>query len=182
MIRDLIPGDVLLLCGADLHDEHGDCCRFIVSSVIAKLTGSPYTHAMMYLGGGEVVDCDVGRPVERRVLTENEYRFCDVFSVVGATEGDRADAVAFCLSKLGCRYDYTAVLAIGAEKILRRPLKWAWDDPTRWFCSELVAAAYGLLRETGGRVAPGDLAGALIFEGERGVQGGSGHGETGVVA
>lgn len=161
MIRDLVHGDMLLLRGADLHVERGDCCRFIVSSVIAKLTGSPYTHAMMYLGGGEVVDCDVGRPVERRVLTEIEYRFCDVFSVVGASEGDRADAVAFCLSKLGCRYDYTAVLAIGAEKILCRPLKWARDDPARWYCSELMAVSYGLLEAAFGRVTPGDLARAL---------------------
>lgn len=175
MTGDLIPGDVLLLRGADLHDERGDCGRFIVSTLIARVTGSPYTHAMLYVGGGEVVDCDVGRRVERRRLTKEEYRFCDVYRVEEATDGDRADAVAFCLSKIGCHYDYTAVLSIGLEKILRRSLPWSRDDPSRWYCSELVASAYDLLPLTGRRVTPGDLADELIFTKGRGEEGGRTH-------
>lgn len=153
---ELIPGDIILVRGTDEHRSARHWARWLVSWLIAKLTDSPYTHAAMYIGGGRIVECDVGQPVSVHQLSK--YRHYDVFRVAGATDRERAEAVSFCLSKIGAGYDYTAVVTIGLERLLRRPITWARGDPARWYCSELVAAAWRLDGEQEGRVTPGDLA------------------------
>lgn len=67
---------------------------------------------------------------------------------------DEAAASAFVARQLGKRYDWTALVGI----VLRAD----WADPSRWFCSELAAAAVQaggrrLLREDLARVTPGLL-------------------------
>jgi len=67
---------------------------------------------------------------------------------------DEAAASAFMAQQLGKRYDWTALVGI----VLRAD----WADPSRWFCSELAAAAVQaggrrLLREDLARVTPGLL-------------------------
>jgi uncharacterized protein YycO len=43
-------------------------------------------------------------------------------------------AVVFAISQKGKKYDWGAVLGI--------PFREPWEDPGRWFCSELVEAAF----------------------------------------
>ena len=61
----------------------------------------------------------------------------------GATvERHKIDApqsvIDFAVEQLGKPYDWGAVLAIGARITLNRD----WRETDRWFCSELVAAAF----------------------------------------
>lgn len=153
---ELMPGDIVLARGTDEHRAARSWARWLVAWSIAKLTGSVYTHAALYIGGGLIVECDVGRPVSVRQLTQ--YRHYDVYRVGSATDGERAEAVSFCLSTIGAGYDYSAVLSIGLERLLCQPITWARGDPARWYCSELVAASWRLAGDLGGRVTPGDLA------------------------
>ncbi|MFN4115636.1 MAG: hypothetical protein ACK4F7_03940 [Inhella sp.] len=58
---------------------------------------------------------------------------------VDITCPDAPAAMAFVRAQVGKGYDYLAVLGV--------PWRSAWDDPRRWYCSELVEAALA----TGGR-------------------------------
>lgn len=153
---ELMHGDIILMRGTEEHRSARNWACWLIAWSIAKLTGSPYTHAALYVGDGRIVECDIGRPVAVQQLSK--YRHYDVFRVAGATDRERAEAVSFCLSKAGAGYDYSAVAAIGLERMLGRPVWWSRGDPARWYCSELVAAAWRLAGEREGRVTPGDLA------------------------
>ena len=73
---------------------------------------------------------------------------------IPCTDEQRAAALAFARAEIGKPYDYLGVLWF--------PFRPRWNDPRRWFCSELTAAALhhaGILKVPAllHRVSPGDL-------------------------
>ena len=68
---DLLPGDILL---------HRSAKRKLHQKLIEKKTGSPYTHAAIFLGGGLVAEADVRHGVHKTDL-------------IKSTEGSRCVAV-----------------------------------------------------------------------------------------
>jgi len=57
---DLLPGDILLYRPLKPH---------LIQQGITKVTGSPYTHASIYVGGGYVADSNIPLGVKRNMLT-----------------------------------------------------------------------------------------------------------------
>lgn len=155
-----LPGDLIMVRGKELHRERRSWARFATSWLIYKLTASPYTHCAVYAGGGLVIDVDLGQPVRSSPLAAMSHY--DVFRKKNASRQDRHRAVYFCSMKRGMAYDDAAVLWIAAEKITGRRFTGAKNDPHRWFCSELAAAAWQI--EHAGRITPADLARHADFE------------------
>ncbi|MBL0387936.1 hypothetical protein JJB07_14945 [Tumebacillus sp. ITR2] len=151
----LEPGDILLVRGKELHRRRREWFRLLISTTIAKLTKSEYTHAAMYIGRDMIVDVDVRQLVMQRPLADLDCY--DVYRVAGATDEDRQLAVYFCLSQRKRKYDYGAVVAIALQRLTGRAIAGPEEDPRKWFCSELVARALRLSCSPW-LVTPGDLA------------------------
>lgn len=76
------------------------------------------------------------------------------YEVVGCPVRDEAKAKRFALAQVGKKYDMAGLLSF--------PLRVPWQDPRRWYCSELVAAVASaggtpLVRDGLAGVSPRDL-------------------------
>lgn len=126
-------GDILLFKGKGL-----------ISMVIRAITRSPYSHAGLVYTFEKRVYCleAVGAGVRLILLSELVKRYhggIDYFEVQ-ASQRQRARAVSFAFQQLGKIYDKPGIFRFVAALVLDRTAVSPRDD--RWFCSELVAAAY----------------------------------------
>lgn len=164
----LQPGDVLLCRG----NTEGVSLAAYVSSEIAAATSSPYTHAALYLGNGQIVDARVLQGIRVRPLTELIARtqYIAAMRQPGAWDAVRVDrlrAFAKKLDELGTKYNTNAFAGYVLEPELNRKVRWEdhrqahqdsvmeqieaafarppppREEPLRkYFCSELVVAAF----------------------------------------
>ncbi len=127
MAAYLLPGDILL----------GRCRMSLVPSLDPA---RGWTHAAIYVGGGDImVASNPSQGVVRTSVEAWEYpemTWVACLRVVSATREERERAAEFAVSKAGRSYD----------------LNWFSEqaDGRSWYCSELVWAAY--YASTGGRV------------------------------
>ena len=134
----------------------------VTSLAIRAGIGSPWARCGIFLPGGWVVEAVAPRVRMARaadVLAEirraNPGRALAEVVAVGWVEMPRPDlAREFSLDQLGCDYDFWGALGVGFRR--------NWQDPSNWFCSELVAAACAaggkpLFQADAGRVSPWDL-------------------------
>jgi uncharacterized protein YycO len=126
-----------------------------VSRVIQWQTRSPYSHAAVQLSSGKVIEAwHVGgvRMLDSPFDGHAKGTEIDVFGVRG---GFNPPAVEdFLLKQIGKRYDFLSV----ARFVSRRDA----PDDDRWFCSELVVAAFrmgslSLLAGPPSYISPRDL-------------------------
>jgi hypothetical protein len=133
MRRSFRTGDVLLFRG-----------RGLLSLIIRVITRSPYSHVgLLYSFEGRVYCVEaVGAGVRIILLSELLQHYdggVDYFEVE-ASDKQRRRAVSFCFQQLGKIYDKPGIFRFAASLIFDRRAVSPRDD--RWFCSELVAAAY----------------------------------------
>ena len=127
--------------------------RGIISKMIQWQCRSEYSHAAILMPDGRIVESWQGDGV--RCKRMKSWDGVTAFSVPMATDDDWAAVIEFAKSKVGERYDYKSVL----QFVSRRKA----DDNNRWFCSELVFAAFQnagidlLARVSAANVSPGDL-------------------------
>jgi hypothetical protein len=147
---DLLPGDILLF-------------RAIQPDALAQRVsidiGSPYTHAAVYLGNGEVIEA--GHPkIEKRRLSEvdKEEYIIGVFRSQLGFSGDRVQALsefAATLVRNDAQYDWRGIfkfkkvkteLEEHLQEILRRDYGKVLSknelEQSSYFCSALVVACY----------------------------------------
>ena len=102
-----------------------------MSSVVRWFTRSPYSHAAVEIMDGIVIESWQGRGVQQVHLkdrkTIDEYE-------VEVTDEQLEKILAFLRSKIGKSYDYWGIVGF----VIRLPL----GTKDRWFCSELVFAAF----------------------------------------
>ncbi len=154
MRRSFRDGDILLFRG-----------RGILSLIIRAITRSPYSHAgLVYLFEGRVYCVEaVGAGVRIILLSELLERYhggVDYFEVEASAK-QRRRAVSFCFQQLGKFYDKPGIFRFAASLIFDRRAVSPRDD--RWFCSELLAAAYAaegvpLTEAQEAYTSPSDLA------------------------
>ena len=132
----LLPGDILL----------GRCRLSLVPSLNPP---RGWTHAALYVGGGDiVVAANPFQGTVRSTAASWEYprmTWVVCLRVVSATEEERRLAAELAVAEVGTSYD----LNWFAEQ----------EDGETWYCSELPWAVY--LRATGGRVNLENGAGAF---------------------
>jgi uncharacterized protein YycO len=131
--HEFVAGDLLCFRG-----------RGLVSFGIRGLTRSEYSHAgLVYLFLDRVYCLEaVGHGV-RLMLMSELVRYYDGgidYFEVDAEPAARDDVVKFAFFQLGKRYDTWGIVRFLAMLATGRARRVGRDD--RWFCSELVAAAY----------------------------------------
>jgi hypothetical protein len=134
-----VPGDYGLveMPGAPAHIE-------------AMLLGWRFSHAVLYVGQGQLVeawfDC-----VPKRNVAEYPARDISWFGVRSApdgscvTQGRRDQITGYALSRLGQLYDYPAWPAVYIRYIARVDRSGLYTFDSLATCSALVAKAYGLV-------------------------------------
>lgn len=159
---DLRPGDVLVSTE-----------RALLSVGIRTMTGSPYSHASIYVGHGQIVDATKPGVTLRNLsdLTGSATRV-GVIRAVGLTKAQQEKIVDTALEARGQSYNVTGLInGIRSEADpfyqLYRRLKGggryglAGQVGVGLFCSELVIATY---KEIGITIAPeaGDSPGTIV--------------------
>jgi len=128
-----------------------------VSKVIKSGTAATYSHAMLYVGKGNVVEAVGSGVVHRSIkLALADARLASAFRLKGI--GDKAQKIAdYAITKVGGSYAYGGVFGgSGLVSILSAPAQ-PWLHLARWgankvktgvgskrtyFCSELVEDAF----------------------------------------
>jgi uncharacterized protein YycO len=155
-VRDEVQnGDVLCFSG-----------RGFISTVIRKMTRSEYSHVgLVYLFEGRKYCLEaVGSGVRLALLSELVRRYdgeIDYFEMLDVTKDQRCKAIGFGFQQLGKLYDKPGLFRFFWYLVTGRKPKAALDE--RWFCSEIVAYAYGcqgieLCPVTADYTSPNDLA------------------------
>ena len=150
-----------------------------VSTVIKGGTASSYSHAMLYVGGGNVVEAVANGVVHRSIkLATNGALYAHAYRLKGLSSETASKIAAYALTKVGGSYAYGGVFGgSGLVSILSAPAQ-PWLHLARWgankvktgvgskrtyFCSELVEDAYESQELTVSRfypsmTNPGDIA------------------------
>ena len=151
----------------------------VVSKVIKTGTAAGYSHAMLYVGGGAVVEAVANGVVQRSIkLALGEARLASAFRLK-TLSGDQAQKIAdYAKAKVGGSYAYGGVFGgSGLVSVLSAPAQ-PWLHLARWgankvkagvgskrtyFCSELVEDAFESQELTVSRyypsmTNPGDIA------------------------
>ena len=130
-----------------------------VSTVIRAGSGSPYSHAALYIGNGDVIEA-IGEGVVRQGLQTalSDDTLAVVYRRIGLTAAQAGLVIRYVASQIGKSYDYVGVA--GASKyttggmimrVISIPLSVIQDigealntlsPESSFFCSELVLRAF----------------------------------------
>ena len=140
----LEPGDILL----GHRRAHTGPSDWLTASVIEKVQGTPYGHAAMYVGGGQVVHAHRALP-KAGVTTFPLKEFKELYDYkayrVKADPEVRKDAVRFVRSALGKGFSLTDLVgSLVARKASGDETKKRMEARLKpeFICSTLIAAAY----------------------------------------
>lgn len=113
--------------------------KSLPSRLIRWRTWSPYSHAAYLAADGSVYEAWAICGVSHNATIGTRHTpgtYVDVFDLKEpATDAQRREIEAFLLSECGKGYDYRGVLGFMSRRDKAQ-------DPTRWFCSELIFTAY----------------------------------------
>jgi uncharacterized protein YycO len=106
----------------------------VISRSIRWQTRGKYSHAAVLLNDDKTIieAWHTGTGVRKKEV--KDWSNIDVYYVPGLTKAEAANVLAFLEAQIGKGYDYFGVL-----RFLSRRNR---DNPNRWFCSELVVAAF----------------------------------------
>lgn len=132
--------------------------RSWISKAIRWQTRSVYSHAAWLLDDGSVIEAWQSgvRHVADLSVAHTPRTVIDLYGIPAMTARHKDKVEKFLISQLGKKYDYRGVFRF----LTRRQV----TDPTKWFCSELVAEAcsrewFPLLRRVkSSSVSPGLLS------------------------
>lgn len=150
----LLPGDIILVEG-----------NSPLSTLIRWATGSPLSHAAMYIGAGSLVEAlwkvSLSKS-DKYIETGWAYR-------VDATEAQRERLVVLAVKKLGAPYGLRELLEDGVRDFMHIPVGARWQ-PKRYTCSGLVAHLWeqaGVKLTYAPLPSPADLANSPLLNGPR---------------
>jgi hypothetical protein len=126
----------------------------LISALIREKTWCDYSHVEFVLDDGTTLGARSSGGVQIRPANYANFSKIQQFAV-DCTVEQKFQIESFAQSQLGKAYDTGAIAGLMAHR--------DWRDPDKWFCSELVAAAFEqavpLLRipDSVDRVTPRDL-------------------------
>lgn len=100
-----------------------------ISAAIRFSTRSWASHAEFSIDGRWTLGARSHGGVRTRLASIDHYSRIEQFAAPGIEE-----AYKWALTQVGKPYDYSAILGIALDR--------DWHDESRWFCSELVCAAF----------------------------------------
>jgi len=135
----LRPGDVIL----SLNKEN------LLSGAIKTVTESNWSHTMMYIGNGLIVESTIGgvRTYPLKHYTTSKYNIA-VLRCKDLSDSQRKILIKRVKQYIGMRYAYVQILWDFFLRIIGRSEdpKWQLDvQPNAMMCSEAIARAYGEL-------------------------------------
>jgi len=171
--RGLQPGDIILTTDRDS----------ILAKGIRKGSGSPFSHAMIYIGDGKVVEAanfgtgdvrDLVRPSKealdvrvgvrplKEALEGSDYTV--TYRHPDLTLGKAQSMIMTALSMVGTKYDIGAIISPSPDLCKINDLN------SEYFCSELVAYLFKtegifLTEKSPGCTTPGDIAETVPYVG-----------------
>ena len=108
--------------------------RGLISFLIRLQSRGVYSHAAVELDTGEIVEAWQGSGVRLLKRLKHGRSDVDTFTVRNLTTEHAMGVTSFLTSQIGKPYDY-----IGVLRFVTRRRK---GGPRKWFCSELVFAAF----------------------------------------
>ena len=156
LIKDLHRGDILVTCN-----------NTTLGKMIKKFTKSIYSHAALYIGGGDVVDATnkFGKGVRVRTIKQTAQRFyrIDILRHPNLSE-DRAEKICQkALAHVGESYNYLMLLLFPIMPLLPDKWKNPLAKKEAKICSELVSRVYKEIgidivpKKTEGQESPADI-------------------------
>jgi uncharacterized protein YycO len=109
-------------------------CGDLVSALIRDKTFCAYSHVEFVLNDGTTLGAHAEGGVAIRPANYDNFTKIAVFNVPVATDEVKASILAFAMAQVGKPYDFGAIAGL----VLNRD----WRNTSKWFCSELVAAAF----------------------------------------
>lgn len=134
----------------------------LVSALIRDKTWSPYSHVEFVLDDGTTLGAHFSGGVAIRPLNYAKFSKEERFDIP-VTDEQKALILAFAHAQVGKSYDMTAIAGMCLDR--------DWRNRDKWFCSELVAAAFELavpllrIADDVDRISPRDLLLSLRLEG-----------------
>lgn len=124
--QELQPGDILVERGSGFP-----------AWLVRMLTGSPYTHVALAVGGRQIAE--IGATFPARVVP---FRPSDwtVLRYPGLGLEQKARLARWCRSQVGQRYDWAAIWELGVR--LWGNVHACLESRRRYICTELVLEAY----------------------------------------
>lgn len=103
------------------------------SLLIRLVTWSRWSHCAIVTDAATVIESRalLGGVVEREMSTA--IADATTLKFVEVQTADDAAGIAWARQQVGKPYDWSGVIGIALHRV--------WDEPDRWFCSELVEAA-----------------------------------------
>lgn len=127
-IQDSPPvkrGDILLF-----HNAKG------INKLITMLTGSPFYHAALYSGDGNVVEAIASGVVNGNLIgREKDY------VVIASPHGRGEEAMLWAETQIGDGYDFMDLAFIFLERICKI-IHYNYTSASKYSCGEFVATAY----------------------------------------
>lgn len=117
----------------------------IVSKIIKLFTSSPWHHVGVVVGTNVIEARTTGVVIS----TLREFKSRGKYHIVDVHCDNESKAVEFLHAQVGKDYDFAGAIGL--------PFRTHWQDDTKWYCSELVAATF----RTGGS--------SIVRDGLRGV-------------
>lgn len=125
-----------------------------VSRLIKLWTRSKYSHCEILFEDGRHFSADTKMPMNTRFSTEPLTIKNWDFIVLPVGIDDENKIKAFCVDEVGCRYDWTGIF-------LSQFIHLGYQSKSKWFCSEVCAAALQQIGLLPGwkpnRISPGKL-------------------------
>ena len=161
----LKPGDILYTKPRDIEKLR----HRMFYAIEKRVQGSPYTHVGLYAGNDKIIDAGAWRKGKEDTMKVHEIplqKFLDRYEFkvlrVKATAAQKREAVEYAKDQVGKKFNVKGMLRLllpfkgQAENRDRK------DAAESFFCSELVANAYGSTNIAKDRhlhhVWPGDIA------------------------
>lgn len=108
-------------------------CADLVSLLIREKTFCDYSHVEFVLDDGTTLGAHASGGVRVRPANYDTFTKVAVFDVT-VTDEEKSKILAFAHAQLGKPYDFGAIAGLVVNR--------DWRDPSKWFCSELVTAAF----------------------------------------